>query len=307
MNEVRVSVIMPVHNYGAYIGDALRSVAAQTLRDLECIVVDDASTDNTAAVVDEFVQRDPRFRLIRLERNQGVAAARNRALAEARGCYIQFLDADDLLPPRKLEIHAAHLDAHPEEAVVYSDHYRFIHAGTPLPHSGLAPNEQLTGRGQAVVARLLRSNVFRMNAVLVRREAVQAIGPFYPEFRYIEDWDLWLRMAASGRGFHYLDDARCTVGVRDTPGSLSKDAPAMRTFYLPVLQRLWVHGGLGLLNALSLLGRYALTLLDRVVLRKGPVVVLPEGRWTFLPIALLATLVMLPVWPLYKLYRSMRS
>lgn len=306
MNKVSVSVIMPVHNYGAYIGDALRSVAAQTLHDLECIVMDDASTDNTAAVVGSFVQNDPRFRLIRSDRNQGVAAARNRALAEARGRYIQFLDADDLLPPRKLELHTAHLDAHPEEDVVYSDHYRFIQAGTPLPHSGLAPNEKLTGRGHAVVARLLRSNVFRMNAVLVRREALLSVGPFHPEFRYIEDWDLWLRMAASGRGFHYLDDAQCTVGVRDTPGSLSKDVPSMRTFYLPVLQRLWVHGGLGVLNALSLLGRYALTLLDRMVLRKGPVVVLPEGRWTFLPLALLVTLVMLPVWPLYKLYRSMR-
>jgi glycosyltransferase involved in cell wall biosynthesis len=307
MNGIRVSVIMPVHNYGAYIGDALRSVAAQTLHEFECIVVDDASTDNTAAVVEALIQGDLRFRLVRLERNQGVAGARNRALAEARGRYIQFLDADDLLPPRKLEIHATHLDTHPEDTVVYSDHYRFINPGAPLPQSGLAPNEKITGGGQGVVARLLRSNVFRMNAVLVRRDAVNAIGPFHPEFRYIEDWDLWLRMAASNRGFHYLDDAECTVGVRDTPGSLSKDAPAMRTFYLPVLQRLWVHGGLGPLNALSVLVRYSLTLLDRVVLRKGPVVVLTEGRWTFMPMALLVTVVMVPLWPLYKLYRTLRS
>jgi len=99
-DRVRVSVVVPTHNYAHFLPVALDSVLAQTYRDWECIIVDDGSTDDTAAVADVYVRRDPRFRYIH-QANRGLAGARNTGVRNARGDGIQFLDADDrLLSPK---------------------------------------------------------------------------------------------------------------------------------------------------------------------------------------------------------------
>ncbi|WP_170947155.1 glycosyltransferase family 2 protein [Bordetella genomosp. 2] len=97
-----VSIVMPAYNAGRFIGAAIDSVLAQTCQDWELIVVDDASTDGTAGLVRAYQQRDARIRHERQPRNQGVAAARNRALEMARGRYVAFLDSDDTWEPAKL-------------------------------------------------------------------------------------------------------------------------------------------------------------------------------------------------------------
>lgn len=96
-----VSVITPTYNCGRFIAETIRSVISQSYADWEMIIVDDMSTDDTREVVERF--NDPRIRYIRLERNSGAAVARNRALREARGSWIAFLDSDDLWLPEKLE------------------------------------------------------------------------------------------------------------------------------------------------------------------------------------------------------------
>ena len=97
-----VSVVMPAWNAEATIVEALRSVAAQTYRDLEIIIVDDGSTDATAALAKEFCASDPRARTVRRS-NGGPAAARNLGIAEARGEWIALIDADDVWHPTKIE------------------------------------------------------------------------------------------------------------------------------------------------------------------------------------------------------------
>src|SRR5512142_2373135 len=99
MDEALVSVIVPVYNYGRYLPDALDSVIEQTYETWECLVVDDASGDDSAAVAERYAARDNRIRCIRQESNRGVSAARNRGIAESRGAFVQFLDADDRLLP----------------------------------------------------------------------------------------------------------------------------------------------------------------------------------------------------------------
>ena len=96
-----VSIIMPTYNCGRFIADAIQSVLAQTYKAWELIIVDDGSTDNTAYIVASFT--DPRIRYLRNEQNMGAALTRNKALREAKGHYIAFLDADDLWTPEKLE------------------------------------------------------------------------------------------------------------------------------------------------------------------------------------------------------------
>ena len=101
MNEL-VSVIMPSYNTASYISDSIKSVLAQTYSNWELIIVDDCSTDNTDAIVAEFLS-DKRIRYYKNPYNSGAAQSRNRALREAKGRYIAFLDSDDLWLPEKLE------------------------------------------------------------------------------------------------------------------------------------------------------------------------------------------------------------
>ena len=96
MEENLVSIVMPAYNCAHYIGETIQSVLVQTYEDWELLIVDDQSTDNTPKVVDEFATQDDRIRYIELEKNSGVAVARNRGIEEARGNYIAFLDSDDL-------------------------------------------------------------------------------------------------------------------------------------------------------------------------------------------------------------------
>ena len=97
-----VSIIMPTYNCGAFIGETIASVQAQTHSYWELLVVDDCSTDDTAEVVAALAENDPRIHYVRLETNSGAAVARNRAMGLAQGRYMAFLDSDDLWHPDKL-------------------------------------------------------------------------------------------------------------------------------------------------------------------------------------------------------------
>src|SRR6185503_16477401 len=102
MNEELVSVIVPVYNGAGFIVDTLCSVRDQAHGRLECIIVDDGSTDQTAVIVKEWIKQDARFSYI-YQPNKGLSGARNTGLDHAKGKYIQFLDADDVILPSKLE------------------------------------------------------------------------------------------------------------------------------------------------------------------------------------------------------------
>ena len=110
MNDL-VSIIMPSYNTERYIGDSIRSVLAQTYSDWELIIVDDCSTDRTDDIVGGFLH-DTRIRYIKNEKNSGAAMSRNRALREARGRWIAFLDSDDLWLPDKLEHQIDFMEQH---------------------------------------------------------------------------------------------------------------------------------------------------------------------------------------------------
>ncbi len=113
-----VSVIIPCYNQEKYIAEALESVWNQTYNNWECLVVNDGSTDSSVNIINKYTRKDKRFKLINQE-NKGVAAARNHGFQKASGSYIQFLDADDLLLPDKLEKHVDFLINHPDVDIVY--------------------------------------------------------------------------------------------------------------------------------------------------------------------------------------------
>jgi glycosyltransferase involved in cell wall biosynthesis len=221
-----VSVIVPTYNYGRFIGETLDSLRAQTYGRWECVVVDDGSTDDTEEVVARVSAADPRVRYLR-QPNQRQAVAKNTGLADARGRYVQFLDADDLLEPRKLERQVEFLEATPAADVVYGG-TRYFDTERPGErlyglHGETGPwMPELSGAGRELVPALVRMNILAINSALVRREAVDDVGPFDAALPPVEDWDFWLRCALGGKRFEFRDFEGTLALVRTHAASTSR-------------------------------------------------------------------------------------
>lgn len=136
MNEL-VSIIMPSYNTADYISESIKSVQAQTYTNWELIIVDDCSTDNTDEVVGAFLS-DRRIRYLKNERNSGAAVSRNRALREAKGHWVAFLDSDDTWETEKLTRQIAFMEEH-NYAFTFTD-YRIQLNGKWLPYRYTGPN-----------------------------------------------------------------------------------------------------------------------------------------------------------------------
>ncbi|MBI2881404.1 MAG: methyltransferase domain-containing protein [Candidatus Tectomicrobia bacterium] len=182
----KVSVVMSVLNGEAYLAEAVGSILSQTFRDFEWVVLDDGSTDRTRDILAGF--EDLRLRVIRQE-NRGLAASLNRAVAESCGEYVARMDADDFSYPNRFQNQVAFLDAHPEYALI-GCYYHIVDAAGQLLGLQYRPvqNEDLQRA-------LLHANQFAHGAVMFRRRAFDRAGGYDPQFRYAQDYDLWLRMA----------------------------------------------------------------------------------------------------------------
>jgi len=225
-----VSVVVPAYNYGRYIGDALRSVQAQTYEEWECVVVDDGSTDETAEVVGAIAAHDRRVRYVRQE-NGRQAAARNNGIGRSRGEYFQFLDADDLIEPLKIEEHVRVLQTEPGADIVYSD-IRYFDDASGGVRRGPAPGDEpwmplVSGSGREFMLRLVRNNIMPINAPLIPRRVVERVGLFDVGLTPVEDWAYHIRCAAAGARYRLHDREGVRPLVRVTPGSSSSDPRRM--------------------------------------------------------------------------------
>jgi len=182
MNTPRVSVIIPVYNAEKYIKEAVDSVLGQTYRDLEIIIVDDGSTDDTGKILDSY--DDARIRVVRQE-NQGVVRALNKAINTARGEYIVRMDADDISLPERVEKEVRFLDAHKNVGLVGSSFIRVDEDGGEAgPYKA---GEEADGTG--------RNYPFCQGSVTFRKECAQKAGLYREGLESVEDYDLWLRIS----------------------------------------------------------------------------------------------------------------
>jgi len=226
-----VTVIVPCFNYGHFLPEALESLSRQSHPRWECIVVDDGSTDDTQAVVQSYVRRDPRYHYMH-QHHRGLSAARNLGIRAGRGEYFQFLDADDLIEPRKLERHVRHLAEHEEVGIVYSPVRYFTTTGSrERRYSMREPDEpwmpQTSGRGRPVISAIARDNFMAVNCPLVRRDVTALAGGFDETLPALEDWEYWIRCAVQGTWFQYLDEPDTYALVRHHTASMSNDSMRM--------------------------------------------------------------------------------
>lgn len=196
-NCPRVSVCIPAYNNEVYILDTINSVLAQTFTDFELVVIDDCSKDSTAAVVESVT--DPRVRLVRNEKNLGMAGNWNRCIEEARGPFVKLLCADDILYPTSLELEVKALMENPDINLVSSDTALINMQGEQVGAFKRWPvNGRMNGRKLAKIS-LLFNNFFGAPCDnLFRKAAALAVGGFDKAFPYILDFDLWLRLACTG-------------------------------------------------------------------------------------------------------------
>jgi glycosyltransferase involved in cell wall biosynthesis len=225
-----ITIIIPTHNYGRYITETLDSLISQTYPYWECIIIDDGSVDNTKEVLKTYLANDSRFRYFYQE-CQGVSAARNVGLKKATGSYIQFLDADDILPNEKLAIHAAYLEENPAIDIIYSDVRYFSNDDrTKLSFSFDMKNiewmPKVNNEHETITA-LVQSNIMPIHSPLSRADLLTKVGLFNSAMRYCEDWDYWFRCAVAGGQIRYLDDPSAIVFVRVHKVSASQNSSAM--------------------------------------------------------------------------------
>lgn len=207
-----VSVVTPVYNSAGYIEKTVDSVLSQTFDDWEMILVDDASTDNSAEIAGAFVERDSRIQLIRLSERSGAAVARNAAIEAAGGRYIAFLDGDDLWMPRKLEKQIAFMR-------------RNGYAFTCTNYEKIAENGESLGQVVKPPPVITYNDILKTCRIgcLTAVYDSQAVGKVtMPLIRKRQDYGLWLRILRQGVVAHCLNETLAKYRVRRDSVSANK-------------------------------------------------------------------------------------
>jgi len=202
VTEPCVSILMPVKNAAAYLPAALESIGRQSLTDFELVVVDDGSTDDSAAQLSAYAHRDPRIRLLQ-PGPVGLVAALNLGLAACRAPWVARMDADDCMHRERLALQSQALAAAPTLTLV-SSQVRCFRDGDIRPgYKAYEGWTNATLTHEQICRELFIESPLPHPSVMFRREAVQALGG-YRDLGWPEDYDLWLRMARAGHRFAKL-------------------------------------------------------------------------------------------------------
>jgi len=205
-----VSVLMAVHDGRRHLREALESLFAQTFDDFELVLVDDASTDDSRAIAESY--GDARVRILANDENLGLTRSLNRGLAVARGRYVARLDADDVAHRERLALQVAHLDRHPDLALVASAYRRIDEDG------GARGERHVPLSSTAIRWHLLFLNAFAHSSVTFRRSVAESLGGYDDAVRYPQDYELWSRIAA---GHDVAALPQCLVSYRHSESSMT--------------------------------------------------------------------------------------
>jgi cellulose synthase/poly-beta-1,6-N-acetylglucosamine synthase-like glycosyltransferase len=199
-----VTLVVLTYNQGRYIDDALASVAAQTSDEFEVVLVDNASTDDSAERLKRWLPKLPMpAKLVVNPRNLGVSGGKNKGIELGRGEFICVLAGDDVYEPTKIARGLEMLRTlGPEVGVLFGDATIITDDGEPCGRWFAPPRHFAQGQ---IFADLCGASFIPAPTTMIRRHALEAVGG-YDERRFVEDYDMWLRLAARGYEFRYLDE-----------------------------------------------------------------------------------------------------
>jgi len=212
-----VSAIVLCYNQGRFVTECLEGVKAQNYPNLEVIVNDDASRDDSAAVIQAWLSRSEiPNRFIRNQTNQGLCRSLNNAISQARGKYIAGIAADDVWIPGKLLNHVQKMESLPEKVgVLYTDALQMDEAGKLLEGRFIETYRQFEQRPQGDIHKVLwEGNFIPAMTTLIRRACYEKVGLF-DESLYYEDWDMWLRISRCF-DFSYMDEVSAKYRIVPT-------------------------------------------------------------------------------------------
>ncbi len=218
--KAAVSVVIPAYNYAHFLPSAVESLLVQTYAELEVVIVDDGSKDSTREVAAQF--RDPRVRYVWQE-NEGLSAARNTGIREARHEFIGLLDADDCWEPDFLKrVMAQYAESPKEFGAIATAASRMAADGARQTGGSFSfgRTAELTVRDFCLRNRPLSSNI------VLRRAVFAQCGDFDTTLRSSEDRDMWIRLTAAGWRFQFLDEP--LVRIRRHGNNMSRNAPRMK-------------------------------------------------------------------------------
>lgn len=210
----KTSVIIPAYNAAEHIRETLDSVFAQTFQDFEVVVVDDGSADQTVDILKSYGDR------IRwtVQKHQGQAYAINRAIGMAKGQYLAYFDADDIMMPTKLEVQVRYLEEHPEVDLVYT-------ADTYVTPSRLKRLRRVSNPLDYFF--LLQFCFILRITVMHRRSCLDKVGLFKEEITGSDDWDMWVRMSEQCE-MRYIDQVLSTYRIHGANISRTRPKPLHR-------------------------------------------------------------------------------
>ena len=200
-----VSIIMPCYNHGRFLSESIEGVLNQTYADIELIIVDDHSGDNSIDIISKYKGQDKRIISICHQKNLGVSKARNAGLAISRGEFIGFCDADDVWEHKKLAAQIEVLQNNREYGLTYCDAIIIDEGGIP---TGLRFSDLCGGKRKMtgyLFGELCLRNFINMQTVVFRKGCIQDSRLFNEGIKYVEDWLGWI-MLARHHNFIYLDD-----------------------------------------------------------------------------------------------------
>jgi len=228
-----VSVVMPVHDAERYLDAAIASVLGQTHRNLELVMVDDGSTDGSAAIAERHAKQDPRVKFLRNERNLGIVKARNRAFAESnpRSAYFAVLDSDDVCMPDRLALQVAFMEAHPDHAIVGGNTLIIDEQGAVIGE------RRYPSTHEQIVRVITRYNPIAQPTVMIRRAALEQVGVYSERYPRCQDYELWLRMAARFK-LANLPEFTLKYRISETQGKRVQLRESLR--YTLQIQREWL-------------------------------------------------------------------
>lgn len=208
MTRPLVSIVLPTHNGSRYIREAIDSCLVQTYGEWELVVVDDGSTDNTAQIVQGYVERDKRIRLLGHAKNRYLPAAVNTGFRDARGAYFTWIADDNMYRPEALQEMVGHLEEHPEVGIVYTD-------ATLIDEGGRVIRLRPAGDWDRL---MIDPNPIGW-CFLLRRSVWETVGEYDEGAFLAEDYDFWLR---ASRQFKFAVLHRDLFLYRQQPGSLTE-------------------------------------------------------------------------------------
>ena len=229
MRNGLVSVVIPTRDRSWCLPEAIESVLAQSYKDVEIIVIDDGSRDDTRKVVSRYGGKLRYY----YQENKGVVSARNRGLSEARGEYVAFLDDDDLWAPGMLErAVSAFRSSEGDTGVVYVGYRYLLRDGDksrPL-------DRKVKCFSGDVFERLIMGNFIPLPSAVIKRECLEKAGGFDERIGWYEDWELFLRLSLHGYRFLFIDEPLLYIRIHGS--NRSCDLLAMKEGALKVVRKI---------------------------------------------------------------------